>query len=96
MNFKRGVNPYKNYNDYIMSDIWKLKRDTMVEQNPNCIVCKKNKRLQVHHLSYFNLGNESSKDLLVVCKKCHKKIHLNKCPIPEFNFDNTKESNGEW
>ena len=34
--------------------------------------------LIVHHITYFNVGNEDSGDLVVLCRICHKKIHTKK------------------
>tara|TARA_R100000049_G_C1947210_1_gene92856 strand:- start:2144 stop:2500 length:357 start_codon:yes stop_codon:yes gene_type:complete len=31
--------------------------------------------LQVHHLHYRSMGNESSKDVEVLCKGCHQQFH---------------------
>jgi 5-methylcytosine-specific restriction endonuclease McrA len=31
--------------------------------------------LEVHHVSYKNLGNEQPSDLIVVCSPCHDKLH---------------------
>lgn len=88
-----SCNPFDNYKDYMESDIWKLKRNTMIKQNPNCKICKKTKNIVVHHLNYKMLGNESEKDLIVVCWDCHNKIHQNKLiGIHEYyNFENTKD-----
>ena len=31
--------------------------------------------IQVHHLTYENVGNEHGRDVQVLCLKCHKEIH---------------------
>lgn len=33
------------------------------------------KPLQVHHRTYERIGNEGLDDLIVVCPRCHMKIH---------------------
>lgn len=35
-------------------------------------------KLEVHHKTYDHIENEPRKDLIVVCKKCHKKLHKKK------------------
>lgn len=36
--------------------------------------------LQVHHINYARIGHEAPKDLLVLCRKCHCRVHG--LPIP--------------
>ena len=62
-----------DYNAYIHSHDWDLKRDERIEiDNHTCQVCGTNERtLQVHHLSYSNLGDEPMEDLITVCSVCH-------------------------
>ena len=31
--------------------------------------------LQVHHLTYKNVGNESLDELIVLCPRCHMELH---------------------
>jgi hypothetical protein len=38
-------------------------------------LCGSKKRLDVHHLTYANLGKESINDLRVLCRSCHDKVH---------------------
>lgn len=84
------------YEDYITSWIWYDKRDLFLKLNEwRCGICD-GKATQVHHLHYKTLGNEGSKDLLAVCKKCHKDIHENNCKDEEYNFNNTKEGLNVW
>lgn len=42
---------------------------------PVCFRCGSRERLNVHHKNYKNLGNETDKDLVVLCENCHKKLH---------------------
>ena len=41
---------------------------------PYCAVCDSLKNLQVHHKDE-NRRNDSIYNLLIVCEKCHRKIH---------------------
>lgn len=93
---------FATYYEYLSSDIWKERRDIMLEKYSQCQICgipkkelikhwefiikngKKELRLieyyqnnvlQVHHLTYENVSNESESDLLVVCIGCHQKLH---------------------
>jgi hypothetical protein len=31
--------------------------------------------VQVHHLTYENIGREKDEDLLAVCERCHRSFH---------------------
>jgi hypothetical protein len=41
---------------------------------PNCYFCNSKKDLGIHHLDE-NRKNNNLKNLVVVCKSCHKKVH---------------------
>lgn len=62
------------YIQYLKSSKWKTKRDEY-ERIGNCYVCNRRRHLQLHHISYKNLGNEGEDDLVVVCEACHTRIH---------------------
>lgn len=42
--------------------------------HPFCFFCFNQQRLEVHHISYFNRGWELSRELVVVCRNCHRLI----------------------
>lgn len=62
------------YKRYLKSDKWLGKRkDKLEEVDYECELCGKHGcTLQVHHLTYDRIFDEENKDLLVVCKPCHK------------------------
>lgn len=64
------------YRDYLQSNHWKETRARALQRaNYKCEKCSYTEQLQVHHLNYNNLWHEHDEDLLVVCRKCHAKIH---------------------
>lgn len=66
----------KSYYDYINSEEWKTKRAQAIERDGRrCRTCLSNKHLNVHHLTYDRIFNESLNDLITVCHECHCKIH---------------------
>jgi len=72
-----------DYYEYIKSEKWKMLRNLcLVEYEYTCQLCnrkpKKLNQLHVHHKDYSNLGNETIKDLILLCDKCHNKFHGNK------------------
>lgn len=64
----------KQYEDYINSFDWHLKRSQALSRaDQKCGRCGSTEGLEVHHLTYERLGNEEPEDLLVVCRSCHEK-----------------------
>lgn len=73
------------YKEYLQSKHWALLRKKYIKSNTVCASCGSKDNLQLHHVSYKNLGNEFSADFLVLCDKCHKNIHKMKDHSREFN-----------
>jgi len=69
---------FNTYQDYLYSDIWIERRELMIKMVGKCELCGAINRLQVHHITYLNVGNEKKEDLMVVCKTCHTRIHKEK------------------
>jgi len=64
------------YHSYLNSKDWHDKRNIMLKYAEyKCCRCNETENLQVHHLNYNTIGNESLNDLEVVCNSCHNKIH---------------------
>ena len=66
-----------NYNQYITSKEWynNPARLAVIQRDKVCKMCGSNNFLQVHHITYTNLGNEKEEDLVLLCENCHKKVH---------------------
>jgi len=64
------------YNDYRKSVEWEnLKNTALKRANNTCEVCGTSAQV-VHHKSYpANFKDDNLDNLLVLCKKCHYKIH---------------------
>lgn len=66
------------YGDYLQTEHWKDTRTRkLIEAGYKCQVCNSNGKLNVHHRTYENRGNEQLDDLLVLCNDCHKLFHEN-------------------
>lgn len=67
----------EEYNEYIASPAWKIKRVQALERTgykcEECGMSKYTVKLEVHHLHYDRFKKERPEDLIVVCEKCHKK-----------------------
>ena len=69
-----------NYYDYIQSELWKNKSREFIRNAGCCKKCGSKDDLECHHLNYDCLGKETEKDIIVLCKECHKFVH-------EYNID---------
>jgi 5-methylcytosine-specific restriction endonuclease McrA len=54
-----------------------MAREAMAQgrAKPLCRRCGKNAGTDVHHRTYDRFGKEKLRDLELVCKTCHGKIH---------------------
>jgi hypothetical protein len=68
---------WKNrYNEYLFSYDWRQKRNLVIENDyHNCTKCQSKDNLQVHHMTYENVGKEDIRDLITLCRDCHTEIH---------------------
>jgi len=64
-----------DYSAYIRSPAWRLKRAARLERDGGrCVVCGE-RAVNVHHISYENLGAENvQRDLVSVCRACHLRL----------------------
>jgi hypothetical protein len=65
------------YQKYLRSNHWKiLKNEALNYYGYCCALCGTEENLNVHHRNYKNLNKEIiNKDLIVLCRECHKKFH---------------------
>ena len=68
------------YKNYMQSEQWQQKKAERISIDQMCVMClrplDKIRSVQVHHISYRNLGHEDVlADLVTLCRSCHKKIH---------------------
>lgn len=64
------------YTEYIKSKKWELRRELLLAKMGKwCRGClKKTGPFQLHHLSYSNLGHETTADVRPLCPKCHREV----------------------
>lgn len=69
----------ETYMAYLRSAEWREKRKEFLElANYECEECGEKDGLQVHHLSYENIGDETEDDVQVLCRECHEDKELEK------------------
>lgn len=65
--------------EYLKSPKWySLKRTVLARDGYKCRVCDSTSDLQIHHITYINLGDEEPEDLATLCggpNGCHNKLH---------------------
>ena len=69
-----------DYKRYLRCRHWQeLRQKALNRANGRCEMCGyepwKPGTLQVHHRTYERIGKEGLDDLIVVCPRCHMKIH---------------------
>lgn len=66
--------------DYYESQSWAEKRSKRLKiDGYKCARCGFTRALEVHHINYERLGHEDvSRDLITLCKKCHREIEAQK------------------
>lgn len=66
----------REYQKYLKSDIWQQKRKELAEfYGHKCVFCKREEKLHLHHFNYDCLGKETFRDVVMLCKGCHLRIH---------------------
>ncbi len=66
-----------SHQDYLVSPWWRLRRHARLKKaGGKCERCAKVTTFQdVHHVYYTRLGEERDRDLEVLCRDCHNKLH---------------------
>lgn len=72
---------FRTYAAYLSSEHWRafktawLPRRTR-QHEPVCEFCLAgHRRLDLHHTTYKNLGCETAKDMVLICDRCHGRVH---------------------
>jgi 5-methylcytosine-specific restriction endonuclease McrA len=71
------INDKRNYyrEVYLKSQHWFSLRKKKLKQNPVCERCGSKKRVEPNHIQYRNLYDVNLKDLITLCRRCHRKEH---------------------
>jgi len=84
-------NKMNEYKDYIASKGWlKLTKERLKKDDFKCVLCKATEKLTCHHITYQRLFSEEINDLIILCARCHSRIHRISPPIdqPKFSKQN--------
>lgn len=78
--------------EYLKSDHWKNLRYCKLQQVCYCEMCDNTSTLDVHHINYKNLYDVELEDLMVLCRKCHVKVHDDAPNVSKWDkFNNVPE-----
>lgn len=67
-----------SYKDYLNSKHWiKFRVNFLKKVTNKCRMCQTTQGVNLHHKHYNSLGNEKNNDIVCLCFKCHKYIHVN-------------------
>lgn len=68
---------YESYSEYLQSSHWrKVREQRKAYDEYKCYLCGSTDELNVHHISYKNLGRENiNNDLVTLCRDCHQLVH---------------------
>ena len=64
------------YTEYLKSTHWKELREQKIKTHRKCFMCHSELNLAVHHMRYDSLGKEVDDDTVLLCNKCHYKVHF--------------------
>lgn len=74
---------HTSYDKYLASKHWQEKKARYQKiYVKNCVVCGKDDRLHLHHMTYARIGNERLDDLCYLCDKCHSYVHSGVEEVP--------------
>lgn len=73
------------YREYLQTPHWQKIKVLMYKKHHGCCQnCGRKTTLDVHHLTYENIGHENLKQLKLLCRDCHYRMHRMKGGI--FNW----------
>ncbi len=66
-----------DYRGYLQSPAWKARRvEALIRAGYKCEKCGMiGVKLEIHHKTYANIGNERPEDLEVLCERCHEGVN---------------------
>ena len=66
----------KEKQKYLSSKKWKKLRDKLLDEySYKCAHCGDTHNLNIHHITYERWKHERIDDLVVLCEKCHTRLH---------------------
>ncbi|MFA7143026.1 MAG: hypothetical protein WC175_03490 [Candidatus Dojkabacteria bacterium] len=60
---------------YLKSNDWKQRREKLIKGRKRFCFCCKGYGSDIHHCNYANLKKEKRKDIVILCRECHERVH---------------------
>jgi len=78
------------YSQYLKTNHWKNKRkEAYLFYGGYCFVCEATTKINTHHTTYKNKGDEPMEELCLLCEECHGDLHkLTDPKIPDWDIIN--------
>lgn len=68
-----------DYSEFLETAYWSRRHlDVSLDFGWRCALCNVKSPLQVHHRTYERRGHEFDRDLIPLCKECHRAFHDNR------------------
>lgn len=98
----RVLTTEKHRSAYLHTDHWKDVSARRKDKDGRCLLCDGVDNLECHHIHYDTLFQENLRDLMTVCRPCHRRIHdaakmrfpigmlpehVRRCGLPVEKFD---------
>ena len=79
------------YEEYILSKDWALLKEIRLKKDNNqCVLCKSKEKLVCHHITYIRLYHEDINDMIILCSRCHSRMHRLSPPKDQPDFAKQK------
>ena len=83
-----------SYKSYLNSSHWKEKRKEFKKCYIRaCVICGTNENIELHHITYKNIGKERLSDLCFLCRDCHESVHNKTKKVPDNSIIKTFRRN---
>lgn len=64
------------YDDYLKTEYWQqVRKESLRRAKYRCQMCNADAPLDVHHRTYETRGEETTGDVIALCRDCHAKYH---------------------
>jgi len=60
---------------YLNSNDWKQRKEKLIKNEKKFCFCCQSYGSDIHHCNYSNLKKEKRKDIVILCRECHIRIH---------------------
>lgn len=71
-----NIHVASKYEEYLKTEQFnKIRQEVFSRDNHKCVICGSTENLQAHHLTYINVYQEDTQDLITLCRQCHSIYH---------------------